>query len=110
MSTKAFVASAALLAMTVTGCASVPDLTTTRTVSKRDMDACSHVADKAVNEPNRLNNQTAVAVGSTIGAGLVGLAVAAAANSHDDQVTGAKARNDFLARRGYKLVPKKTDS
>lgn len=94
--------------MIVAGCASVPDLTSTRAVSKKDMHACSQTADKAVNDPNRKNQQTAVVVGSTIGGGLIGLAISAAATSHDDAVVAAKTRDQCLSRKGYKMVPKKS--
>lgn len=91
----------------LSGCASAPDLTPTRAVSKRDMAACTQTADKAVNDPARQNNQTAVMVGSAIGGGLIGLVTAAAVTSADNEAVATNTRNQCLARKGYKLVPKK---
>ena len=51
---------------------------------------------------------TAAAVGTTIGAGLVGLVVVSAIQSSDDKAVSSKVRNECLARKGYKLVPAKT--
>ena len=87
--------------------ASMPNLTTTRAVSKRDMAACNQAADRVVYAPNRQNNQTAAIVGSAIGGGLIGLVTAAAVTSHDNNVTEANSRNACLSRKGYKMVPKK---
>jgi hypothetical protein len=107
MGSRAILTAALVAAMVVSGCATAPDMTPTRAVAKKDMAACSQVADRAVNDPARKNQQTAVVVGSAIGAGLIGLVVAAASTSNDDKVVEAKTRNHCLSRRGYKMVPKK---
>lgn len=107
MRTITFIPLAALGALALTGCASPTMLEPTRAVAKRDAAACSKVADSAVNEPNRRNNQTAAAIGTTIGAGLIGLVVISAAQSADDKAVENKATADCLSRRGYKMVPKK---
>ena len=109
MRTKQVIGIVALAAMGMTACASAPDLTPTRAVSKRDMAACTNVADRTVNDPNRQNNQTAVMVGSAIGGGLIGLVVAAAATSADNKAVETNTVNNCLQRKGYKMVPKKTE-
>ncbi len=109
MRTKTLLAVATSLAMALSGCASKRDLAPTRAVAKKDIAACNQVAERAANDPARQNNQTAVMVGSAIGGGLIGLVTAAAVNSNNDQVMEAHKRNECLSRKGYKLVPKKTE-
>lgn len=93
--------------MAVAACSSTPDLTPTKHVNKRDQDACTKVAEAASNEPKRRQQQSAVAGGMAIGAGLSGLLVTAAVQGAEDSAVETKARNECLAKKGYKLVPVK---
>ena len=109
-------ATAVLAALAVVGCASSStELTPSRVgvsakKQQQDTSQCEQVAEKTLaSDTDRSNRQTATVVGSTIGAGLIGLAVSSAMVADENKAVTDKVRNNCLAKKGYKLVPKNPD-
>lgn len=73
-----------------------------RPVSTADMAACNKVADQAVNDPERRQQQNGTLVGAT-SSGFAGVFIVSMIQSANDSAVNDAAVNQCLARRGYKM-------